>query len=197
MSTPDTSSAFFEAMFQNSADPWNFAGDPYEQFRYRTVLHASGAQQYRHAFEPGCSVGVFTEMLAGMCERVDAVDISASAVAAAQERCRALPGVSVQLGSLRESRQYNAYDLIVLSEIGYYFQTDEWRHLLAAIVESIRPGTVLLASHWLGSSPDHVRTGDEVHEDMMMTNGLQHEAGERYTDATRGGFRLDRWRKLP
>lgn len=195
MSTPDTSPAFFESMFQKSADPWNFAGDPYEQFRYSTVLRALGAEPYRHGFEPGCSVGVLTERLAGICDRVDAFDISASAVAAAQERCRALRGVTVQLGSLRDSRQYEGYDLIVLSEIGYYFKADEWRCLLAGIVESVEPGTVLLASHWLGHSPDHVRTGDEVHEGMMMS-GLQHEAGERHPDATRGGFRLDRWRKL-
>lgn len=184
-------------MFQQSADPWNFAGDPYEQFRYSTVLRALGTQRYHHAFEPGCSVGVLTERLAGICERVNAFDISPSAVAAAQDRCRALPGVSVQLGSFRDGRHYGGYDLVVLSEIGYYFQADEWQRLLSGVVETMQPGAVLLASHWLGSSPDHVRTGDEVHEGMLRIRGLQHELGERHPDATRGGFRLDRWRKLP
>ncbi len=195
MNTPDTSPDFFESMFQHSTDPWNFATDPYEQFRYSTILRALGTQRYRHAFEPGCSVGVLTERLAGLCEQVDAFDISPSAVAAAQERCRALPGVAVQLGSLRDSRQYDGYDLIVLSELGYYFQAELWQGLVAGIVEQVRPGAVVLASHWLGSSSDHVRIGDEVHECMRMV-GVQHELSERHPDATRGGFRLDRWRKL-
>ena len=53
MSTPDTSAAFFEAMFERSSDPWNFAADPYEQFRYSTIQRALGTARYQHAFEPG------------------------------------------------------------------------------------------------------------------------------------------------
>lgn len=194
MSMPDTSSAFFEAMFQHSDDPWNFASDSYEQFRYSTILRALGTERYTRAVEPGCSVGALTERLATICERVDAFDISPSAVAAAQGRCGALPGVAVQLGSLRDTRQYGDYDLVVLSELGYYFQADVWQRLLDGIVEQVRPGATLLASHWLGYSPDHVRSGDEVHEGMRAI-GMQHQFSERHPDAIRGGFRLDRWRK--
>lgn len=196
MRKPDTSAAFFEAMFQSSADPWNFAGDAYEQFRYSTVMRALEPGPYHRAYEPGCSVGVLTEKLAHICERVDACDISPTAVAMAQQRCAALPGVKVRRGSLRDSIRYDSYDLIVLSEIGYYFHVAEWQCLVNGIVDAMQPGAVLLASHWLGSSPDHVSTGDEVHNGMAHDK-LQHELGERHPDAKRGGFRLDRWRRLP
>ena len=195
MSVPDTSADFFEAMFRGSSDPWNFAADPYEQFRYNTILRALEPGPYRHAYEPGCSVGALTEKLAGICERVDACDFSPSAVAEAEARCKLLPGVSVRVGSLRHDVTFGQYDLIVLSEIGYYFSLTEWSALLAGMVDRMQPGTVLLASHWLGSSPDHVLSGDEVHG-LLAHPELKHEHGERHPDAVRGGFRLDRWRRL-
>ncbi len=196
MSTPDTSAEFFEAMFESSVDPWNFAADPYEQARYDRVLQALGPGPYRRAYEPGCSVGVLTEKLAGICEHVHACDISPSAVAAAQQRCTLLPGVTVMRGSLRDRVCYQEYDLIVLSEIGYYFEAAEWRTLLNEVVDQMQPGATLLLSHWLGHSTDHVSIGDEVH-DRVVNDSLQHELGERHPDAERGGFRLDRWRRLP
>ena len=196
MTTPDTSAAFFEAMFQRSADPWDFAGDAYEQARYNAILKALEPGPYLRAYEPGCSVGVLTERLARICQRVDACDISPSAVAAAQQRCASLPGVAVRLGSLRDEVRYEVYDLIVLSEIGYYFDAAEWSHLLHRVVDGIEPGAALVASHWLGHSPDHVLTGDDVH-DCVADQRLQHEMSQRYEDAERGGFRLDRWRRLP
>lgn len=194
MKQPDTSAAFFEAMFRGSSDPWNFAVDPYEQFRYNTILQALQPGPYRHAYEPGCSVGALTEKLATLCERVDACDVSPSAVAEAQARCGLLPGVALRVGSIRDAVNFGQYDLIVLSEIGYYFSSTEWGCLVAGLVDQMQPGAVLLASHWLGSSPDHVLSGDEVHA-LLTHPQLEHEHAERHPDAARGGFRLDRWRR--
>ncbi|MGI4758125.1 MAG: SAM-dependent methyltransferase [Janthinobacterium lividum] len=191
---PDTSAQFFDAMFQRSNDPWDFATSDYEQFRYRTVLNALVPGPYRYAFEPGCSVGVLTEKLAGICERVDACDFSSAAVKQARMRCRILPGVSVRQASLTDAAAYSEYDLVVFSEIGYYFSSAEWKRLIATAVAAMQPGTTLLASHWLGRSPDHVLSGDEVHS-LIDNPELQHEHGERHPNAEHGGFRLDRWKK--
>lgn len=194
MSAPDTSAEFFEAMFRDTKDPWNFAADPYEQFRYFTILQAIQPGPYRYAFEPGCSVGALTEKLATICQRVDSCDFSEAAVRQAQERCASFPGVRVRCASLTDSAIYGDYDLIVLSEIGYYFSFATLQCLIDNIASSMQPGATLLASHWLGSSADHVLSGDEVHA-LMQHPLLQHEHGERHPDGERGGFRLDRWRK--
>ena len=196
MSVPDTSAEFFDSMFTRSADPWNFAADGYEQARYDTLLRALGPRRYRHAFEPGCSVGVLTERLAAVCDRVDASDFSQAAVTQATLRCAALPGVSIRCARLTGNEDVRGYDLIVLSEIGYYFTSISWLCLIDDITGGMQPGTILLASHWLGRSPDHILGGDEVHG-LMQHRKLQHERGERHPDEQRGGFRLDRWRKLP
>lgn len=196
MSTPDTSAAFFEAMYRADDDPWDFAKDAYEQARYDTIVRALGTGRYRHAFEPGCSVGALTEKLARLCDRVDACDFSPTAVEQARQRCIAFSNVTVRCASLADPAPFGEYDLILLSEIGYYFPFAAWKSRVSDIVEAMQPGAVLLASHWLGSSPDHILSGDEVHAGMQHPL-LEHTHGERHTSALEGGFRLDRWRKLP
>jgi hypothetical protein len=49
---------------------------------------------------------------------------------------------------------------------------------------------VLLAVHWLGTSKDHVLTGDQVHSMLRALPGLVLDLSER-----REEFRLDRWVK--
>ncbi|MGI4855221.1 MAG: SAM-dependent methyltransferase [Janthinobacterium lividum] len=194
MNTPDTSAAFFEGMFRTSADPWNFAADDYEQARYDVILRALAGRRYRHAFEPGCSVGALTAKLATLCDQVDATDFSPSAAEQARLRCQSLPGVTVRCAAFTSREPVEGFDLVVLSELGYYFSAAQWQDVLQHVVDGMQPGAILLASHWLGKSPDHLLSGDEVH-DLMQHAHLYHEHGERNPDATRGGFRLDRWSK--
>ena len=194
--TPDRSSAeFFEQKYRSAADPWQFAENKYELARYDCILRALSGCRYRHAWEPGCSVGVLTERLAAICDRVDACDFSPTAVREAQQRCAQLPGVLVRCASLTDPAPIPDYDVIVWSEIGYYFTKRNLQHLMSDAVQRMRPGTILLASHWLGSSPDHILSGDEVHE-LMHHSNLKLQHSERHPDAQHGGFRLDRWSRV-
>jgi hypothetical protein len=49
---------------------------------------------------------------------------------------------------------------------------------------------VLLAVHWLGSSKDHVLSGDRVHEVLESLDGLVVTCSDRHA-----GFRLERWER--
>jgi 16S rRNA A1518/A1519 N6-dimethyltransferase RsmA/KsgA/DIM1 with predicted DNA glycosylase/AP lyase activity len=62
----------------------------YELGRYETTIRALGGRRFARAFEPGCPIGVLTERLAKICDHVEAMDISPTAVRQAQERCRRL-----------------------------------------------------------------------------------------------------------
>jgi hypothetical protein len=195
MSTLNTTSAeFFEAKYLDHADPWNFAGDTYEQSRYQFLLRALQPNRYSRAWEPGCSVGVLTQQLAGLCDRVDACDFAETAVLSARHRCAHLPGVYIRCASLADDTPIGDYDLIVLSEIGYYFTQDEWQFQVERIVSCMQSGATLLAAHWLGHSPDHIQRGDAVHTVLAHHRDLRHEHGERHEQAG-SGFRLDRWRR--
>ncbi len=189
LSTSDPSSAeFFERKYQENADPWKFGSSAYELERYEVTMRALAGRQFRHAFEPGCSVGVLTERLARVCDRVDAVDLSSTAVKVAQARCAGLENVFVRTGSLADPLPETEFDLIVLSEIGYYLDPGELARCGAALAQKLVPGGCLLGVHWLGYSKDHRLSGDQVHEVLRSLGGLSLEHAERHA-----GFRLDRW----
>ena len=54
-------------------------------------------------------------------------------------------------------------DLVILSEIGYYFSLATWQRIAAGTIARMKSGSTLLAAHWTGYSQDHQITGDEVH----------------------------------
>jgi len=201
MNTPATSQPeFFEAMYKVQADPWNFAGSAYELSRYEAILATIPPRRYKSIFEPGCSVGVLTERLASLSDKVVAIDFSSAAVHHARARCGHLPNVEISCASLPEytadRMEAEAFDLILLSEIGYYFSPTDWRILTSRIVGAMQPAALLLAAHWLGQSPDHQIDGDTVHSILQAHPHLVLEHSERHSDARpdfRLGFRIDRW----
>ena len=54
---------YFERMYATSADPWQLQARWYERRKYAITLALLPYPRYRHAFEPGCSISVLTEML--------------------------------------------------------------------------------------------------------------------------------------
>jgi SAM-dependent methyltransferase len=183
-----TEEAFFERMYRANSDPWNFATSAYEQGRYQTVIDALNSRRYERAFEPGCSVGELTARLAEICDEVEAMDISRTAVKQAQARCRNLANVRIACGALPDVPVHGDFDLMVLSEIGYYFEADALNRMVDELLKRLRCSGTLLATHWLGISSDHVLSGDRVHEILRSVDGIALEHSERHA-----GFRLDRW----
>jgi 2-polyprenyl-3-methyl-5-hydroxy-6-metoxy-1,4-benzoquinol methylase len=188
MTIDTTSQAFFERMYRKSADPWHFATSQYERARYEAILRALVDSHFKHAFEPGCSIGVLTEQLAKRCDKVDAIDISPTAVKLAQDRCRQYPNAYITCRSLTHPIAEEIFDLVVFSEIGYYFEEQTLRDILLTLVARIETTGIMVASHWLGSSSDHLLSGDRVHEIIGESDKLIHTRAERYAD-----FRLDCW----
>ncbi len=192
MTQATTTPEFFENMYQEAHDPWGFATSAYELGRYSAIVAALAHKRYRRAFEPACSVGVLTSRLAALCEVVEAIDCSLSAVREARERCRRLPQVWIARGVLPQDVPEGSFDLIVFSEVGYYFEEPELRSTVRLLAGRLCDGGVLLAAHWLGTSADHLLSGDRVHEILSQEFGLQHDRAERHV-----GFRLDRWVREP
>ena len=188
MNHPTTSRAFFDRLYLKDGDPWRFASSEYELGRYEVTMQALASRRYRHAFEPGCSIGVLTERLATICDYVDAIDISSVAVQQASRRCSGLSNVKIRQGALPTDIPTGTFDLLVLSEIGYYFDTAQLKTLIGHLAERMASGSVLLAVHWLGSSPDHILSGSQVHEAISSTETLTQDLSENHT-----AFLLDRW----
>lgn len=184
----NTSRRFFEGMYQRDPDPWNFASSPYELGRYAYILEALRDRQYKRAFEPGCSIGVLTEELASICDMVEAMDIAHVAVDQARHRCSNLANVHIKCAALPGGIPAGKFDLIVFSEVGYYLSKLQLQSLINRLITHITPGGTFLAAHWLGSSSDHLLSGDHVHQIITRSEGLSLNYSERHKD-----FRLDRW----
>ena len=138
MTTNTTNRDFFEAKYRENNDPWAFASNDYEQNRYSAILRALDHRRYRRAFEPGCSIGILTARLAPICEHVDAIDISPTAVMQAREYCRSLSNVHVDSGAFPADVPAGTFDLVVLSEIGYYFDRQELSQVASQVVGQSR-----------------------------------------------------------
>ena len=185
-----SSPEFFDAKYLNKADPWNFSSDAYELARYEQIISSISDRRYRHAFEPGCSIGVLTEKLARHCDLVTACDFSAPAALKAKTRCASLPQVNVRCASITDGFD-GEFDLLVLSEIGYYFSGKLWQAISWRLLDRLTPGAVVIAAHWLGKSEHHSISGDEVHEVLRAHPGISSTLSTRSQ-----ALRLDRFVRL-
>ena len=189
MATSTVSKEFFEQKYRGNCDPWSFSSSTYEQNRYDEIVRLLGSRTFRRRFEPGCWIGVLTERLAGCCRNLFAMDISRTAVGLAQKRCSHFSNVTV-VGALPGDLPDGTFDLIVSSEIGYYFDRGVLGDLRDRLTERLQQRGLLVNVDWLGVSRDHLLSGDEVHEVLRSNNDLKVKASRRYY-----GFLVESWER--
>ena len=181
---------YFDHVYQANRDPWNFESSPYERAKYAATLAALPRPHYAEAFEIGCSLGVLTEQLARRCGHLLAVDVSEAALAQARTRCADLPQVELKLLRVPEAFPPQQFDLILLSEVGYYWSPQDLGRAADQLIAGLKPGGQLLLVHWTPPVHDYPLTGDDVHQfflDKTSPAGpLRHLAGQRHET-----YRLD------
>jgi predicted TPR repeat methyltransferase len=164
---------YFEGLYAESKDGWNFEASEYEQNKYARTLAVLGERRFQRGLEAGASIGVFTELLADRCEELLAVDVSERAVAVARRRLSGREHVRVERRTLPEEMPDGPFDLIVASEVLYYFPREEMLAVLQAFERELAPGGLLLAVHWRRETQTYPLQGDEVHELLVEHTRLQ------------------------
>jgi SAM-dependent methyltransferase len=175
---------YFRERYAASPDPYGLAERWYEARKYALTAALLPKERYGTAFEPGCSIGVLTAMLAPRCDSLLACDMVPDAVASARARTAGLPGVRVEQCAIPREWPPRSFDLIIFSELLYYFDDADLGQVLGLGIGALRPGGQLLAVHWRHPAPDHPRTGDEVHQDLAAHPGLARLARYRDPDFT-------------
>jgi SAM-dependent methyltransferase len=163
---------YFENLYAASPDPWGFETSPYERRKYGRTLDVLARRRYRRALEVGSSIGVFTAMLAPLCDELLAVDVSEKAVAAARERLKSFPYVHVERLTLPEETPEGTFDLVVASEVLYYLPKDDMLAALRLFEEVLAPGGAVVAVHWRKETRTYPLQGDEVHELLLAHTRL-------------------------
>jgi SAM-dependent methyltransferase len=175
---------YFRERYGASPDPYGLADRWYEKRKYALTVALLPRQRYGTGFEPGCSIGVLTEQLASRCDALLACDAVPDAVASARARTAGLPGVTIAQRVIPREWPKRAFDLIVFSELLYYFDDADFGQALRLGVGALRPDGHLLAVHWRHPAPDHPRTGDEVHAALAGHPQLARLARYRDRDFT-------------
>ena len=176
--------AYFDRMYAEADDPWQLAGRWYEQRKYAITMALLPYRRYRHAFEPGCSVGVLTELLTRRCDHVTATDVVPAALDAANRRlldAGRRDRVTLLRRSLDEPWPPTPFDLVVLSEVGYYLHADALRAVLDRELPRLSNATVI-AAHWRHRVADYPMTGDHTNDVIAATGGLHQIGGYRDAD---------------
>ena len=171
----------FDALYRRRDDPWRVETRWYEERKRALTLAVLPHRHYDRALEVGCSIGVLTEGLAARVTALDAIDVSAEAVARTRARLDAagVDGVVVEQRDVGALDPAERYDLIVLSEVGYYLDAAALEHALDRLVDALTADGVLVACHWRRDVGGIPSTGDRVHG-ALARRPLQRVA--RYLD---------------
>lgn len=185
--------AHFEALYAADEDPWDVRATWYEQRKRDVLLASLGQARYRSAFEPGCGNGEMSAALAARCERLLACDGAASAVAAARRRLHgaAPDAVRVEQRSLpAQLPDGERFDLIVISELAYYFDSAVLAAVLARVHATLDSGGELVMCHYLHDFDDRATATADAHALAGRLPGMVRSVHHRDQD-----FLLEIWRR--
>ena len=171
---------YFEAMYRASDDPYALGSRWYEARKRAVLLASLPRRMYRSAYEPGCGAGELTLALAERCEALLSSDRSARAVELVQRKAQAIANVQVEQHALPDDwpTGEGRFDLVVLSEIGYFFEPAAWTTLAQRCEASLAPDATLVACDWRPDFKERVQSTDDVHGALSalgLTRALRHE----------------------
>ncbi len=178
----------FERLYHESPDPWGYRTSDYERQKYAATLAALPKRSHDLCLEVGCSIGVFTGLLAARCEHVVAIDFSLGALQLARRQLRGVRNVDLLRAGFPEETPPGLWDLIVCSEILYYLQPQTLDEAVGWLKTQLAYGASVLAVSWRGVGHEEPLLGDEVHDRLAVQL-----AGWHALDARQVGYRLDRF----
>ncbi|MFL5251310.1 MAG: SAM-dependent methyltransferase [Rhodopila sp.] len=185
--TESRTAAHFQRLYNDSPDPWGFAGSLYEQAKYHQTLLALGDRRFASGLEIGCSIGVLTRMLAPRCDALLGVDLVEQPLAAARARCADQPWVRFERMWVPAEWPGGRFDLIVLSEVLYFLTSTDIDRTGRLVRTNLAPGACVLLVNWLGQSDDPCNGDEAAGRFIAATTGSLHVARQ----LRQPGYRLD------
>ncbi|MGC5629527.1 PIG-L family deacetylase [Georgenia sp. Z1344] len=172
--------AGFAAIYDRGEDPWSVTGRWYEERKYALTAALLPRRTFRRGYEPGCSIGGLTALLAERCQQLLATDVVPAALETARERVPP-PHVDFRVGGIADWPA-GELDLIVLSELAYYLDDTEFEDTLRHARESLAVDGVLVAAHWRHPIPGAYRNADAIHRALADQPGWARLASYRDED---------------
>lgn len=186
---------YFDSLYERSDDPWQYVARWYELRKRALILAALPSRRYQRAFEGGVSTGELSAALAPRCDGLLASDAAHRAVQLAAARLAVFPHVRVDRRRLPEQWPDETFDLILISEYGYFLGATALQELFRRARRSLEPSGSLVICHWRNPIEGCELTGDAVHG---MFGRFAPDAGlDRLVDHVERDFRLEIWSDDP
>lgn len=160
---PSRSQASFDDHYREHPDGWNF-GSWYEERKRQVLLAALPRPRYGSVLELGCATGVLTGRLAERSDDVLGIDIAEAPLEVAR---RQAPSARFERHTLPEEWPAGTFDLIVVSEVGYYLSAADLERLIDQILGSVAPGGSIVACHWRHPDDHAATSADLVHDRLL------------------------------
>jgi len=145
-------------------DPWGVDSRWYERRKRDLLLAALPRPRFHRVLEVGCSTGALTAALSTRADRVLGVDRSETALRGARRRLTDRPDVALALLDIpAEWPADESFDLVVVSEVGYFLSPAALERLVARVADSLTPDGVLVLCHWRHRVEGWVMDADRVH----------------------------------
>ncbi len=142
----DAADGRLDRLHTEQPDPWGAETRWYEERKRSLLLAALPRRRFTRALEVGCSTGVLAMALSGRVDFLVAVDSSAAAVSTARDRLPA--SVDVRLLAVPQSWPEGRFDLVVVSEVGYFLSPAELDDLVRRVASCLEPAGVVALCHW-------------------------------------------------
>lgn len=161
---PTPAAGVFERLHAGSDDPWGLQDRFYERRKRSVALALLPRERFVATLELGCSIGVLSAELAARSDSLLALDISPTAVAATHRRLAGFPWAEASVASIPQDWPAGQFDLVVISEVGYFLTRAQLLDVVARVVDSLAPDGVVLLCHWRHPVDGWELDGDTVHE---------------------------------
>ena len=161
---PAALDAWFEQLHTRADDPWGFETRWYEERKRAVLLASLPDRDYGSVLELGCSTGVLSRELAGRTrDRFLGVDVSERALDRARARNADLSKARFERMHIPSDWPDGGFDLVVLSELGYYLEPAELDLLAERVARILPPGGAFVLCHWRHPVEGRPFSGDGVH----------------------------------
>ncbi|MCP3424214.1 PIG-L family deacetylase [Nocardioides pinisoli] len=157
----DTDDAL-DRVHRERPDPWD-VDSAYERRKRAVTLASLPRERYREALEVGCSVGAVAVDLAARCDRLLAVDSSPTAIDLARRRTTGTDGLEVRLARVPDEWPDGRFDLVSVSEIGYFLSPRGLAELVDLCLSSLTDDGHVLLCHWRHQPVGWPLAGPAVH----------------------------------
>ncbi len=137
-----------DAVHRDAEDPWGVDSRWYERRKRDLLLAALPRARFERALEVGCSTGALTAALSTRADRVLAVDSSRTALEGARRRLAGEPRVDVARLDVPAEWPDESFDLVVVSEVGYFLSPASLERLVTRVAGSLASDGVVVLCHW-------------------------------------------------